>query len=168
MTVLTARSTASSPAGVNSAVIPPTKDEPVTRRREILLAAALCTASLAGPASATGSSLDRPTAGAAITPNVAADQSLGMAILGARVGRDGSLAIAAGATSAIRRQAGVYTVRFDRNVSGCIYSTSNNDTTDRSFSVGPSTSDVNSVYINVSTSSGFVDGSFYLTVFCNR
>lgn len=124
----------------------------MTRRHHLFLAAAL---SAASPA-------------AAATPNVAPDQSLGMAILGARVNRDGSLAVAAGATSAIRRQAGVYTVRFDRNVSACIYSTSNNDITDKSFSVGPSTSDVNGIYINVSTSGGFVDGSFYLTVFCNR
>ena len=106
-----------------------------------------------------------PTAAAA-----APDDTLGMAILAARVNSDGTLASGSGATGAFKDSPGSYRVDFDRDVSGCYFSANNSGySASPLYAVTlPFPAVANRVWVLLYNNDGFADGSFYLLVYCAR
>lgn len=145
----------------------------MTALHHLFLAAVLCAASPAIAASAMGppDPLNRPAAGSQVTPNVAADQSLGMAQLAATVTAGGQLAYpfaTAGATRVVKITTGSYEVDFNRSVAGCFYAATGYNPSTVAFAQ-PKDGNSNGVFVGTSNLSNVrTDSSFYLIVFCNR
>ena len=138
-----------------------------------VVCAILFAASPAGATSAMGppDPLNRPVAGAQVTPNVAADQTLGVAQLAAVVTAGGNLAFpfaTAGATGVVKIAAGSYEVDFNRSVAGCFYAATGYNPSTIIF-VQPRDGNPNGVFVGTSNLSNVrMDSSFYLMVFCDR
>ena len=97
----------------------------------------------------------------------APDNTLGMAIMFAYVGADGTLQNGSGATGASRGSLGGYRVTFDRDVSNCGYSATVYNSIGRTAVVMPSDNNA-TVIVATSTSQNLSDNNFYLLVYCTR
>ena len=147
----------------------------MTALRKISMAAlAGCCLVMAQVAAA--QNLQRPNASTVIKPTVspsavspqAADNTLGMALMGAVINSDGTFANGSGVTSSQRFTTGGYQVIFERNIADCNYATA---------VVG-----LSFVYVRIVVHSGNqlqfntnnIDGSaltdttFSVTVFCHK
>ncbi len=91
-----------------------------------------------------------------------------MSLLGARICADGNITISTGATGALKLNAGVYELVFERNVTQCIYSAVSYDNAEPIF-VQPRSGNANGVFIMFENDTGtFIDIQFYLTVYCPK
>lgn len=108
-----------------------------------------------------------------LLPNLAAaapDNTLGMAIMAAEVGSDGTLLRSSGATSASNPTGGIYIVQFDRNVTNCYPSatlgTGSGVTTGQ---IGAFQGGGTSITVATANSAGnSTNLGFRLTVFCSN
>ena len=143
----------------------------MTKLHHVLLAAALCVASIADSASAASDQpegLNRPSSGAKVLPNGMTGSGLGMALLGARVGSDGFLSGGAGAKSVTLLSTGQYEIEFDRVVTNCLYSVS---TFYHGYSpaVEPRSGSSTGVYVaQYDSNNNRANVPFDLVVFCNQ
>jgi len=129
--------------------------------------ATLAFACLLTATGAVAQNLNTPAPGRTAVPP-APDGTLGMALLGARIGGDASIISSAGATGAAQLSTGTYEVDFNRDVSGCFYSASSFESTVPVL-VQPRASNANGVFLELKSLDGIpTDSQFYLTVFCAR
>jgi hypothetical protein len=97
----------------------------------------------------------------------AADNTLGMALMAARVDADGTLLAGSGVTGVIYLGGGQYEIDFDRDVSKCFYSVT--AYFPRLLEAEPRTINVKGVFVLIENNSQTaVDTRFDLTVFCNK
>jgi len=110
----------------------------------------------------------------AVAPQVAPDNGLGMAQLGARVGATGNLISGAGAVSSREFTSlgvvGGYEVIFNRNVTGCFYNAVSEDINVPAIAATqPRDATPNGVFLRFRDAAGTGrQTQFYLTVFCAR
>ena len=121
--------------------------------------------------------LQRPNASTVIKPTVnpsavnpqAADKTLGMALMGAVINLDGTIANGSGVTSSQRFAAGGYQVFFERNVAdNCTYATA---VVGLAFVyVRIVVRSGNQLQFNINTIDGstLTDANFSVTVFCHK
>jgi hypothetical protein len=132
--------------------------------RKILFAAIGCIVCVS-PVSAAQNQAPR---GAANAPK-AADGTLGMALLSARVNVNATLAKGVGVTSVGKTPDGDgwYEVVFDRDVSGCAYAVTPATFFDRLYGAVPSAGKPNGVLVRFRDIAGVLrDTPFHLIVFC--
>ena len=98
----------------------------------------------------------------------AVDQTLGMAIMSALVSNAGGLIEGAGAVSSVRNNIGVYAVKFNRALAGCV----NTATVwgDNAFSAISTRPQGDIVYVSTNNSANGQprDETFQLIVFCSK
>jgi hypothetical protein len=99
--------------------------------------------------------------------SAAPDNTLGMAIMAARVKSNGTLDAGSGTTGTILKTGtGAYVIAFDRNVEACFHTASLTNIPGQVLTL---TASDNSVAVGTQDSSGtFVDAAFSLLVYCPR
>jgi len=93
------------------------------------------------------------------------DNTLGVALMSARVAADGTLSDGAGAVSVTNNAAGQYIVTFTRNVAGCI-AVASPQLNSRIVAANANNSTTVSVFTQVSSTLTFTNAAFNLIVFC--
>jgi hypothetical protein len=133
------------------------------------MSAKLALLTIAGIFAVTAAAAQQPPPWAGMNAPAAADQTLGMALMGAYVDSNGALLSGAGATGASRTfDPGQYEVDFNRDVFGCFYSAGGREFSAVAINLQRGGNPNGVQLVMVDSTGAPVNAAFYLIVFCAK